>query len=163
MEHGISAESWRCPKIEVPPKSSYLGFSIINHPFLCTPINGNHHIYIYIDRYVLIIRTYYRRRYQELGWVGDTSISARKLNLTMPKSIFLPTRQMVTQMEIGVLSAWNVCFPSFNMYFGILLFFPSHLSCDYVRSEFFSSDVNILKEWGEWGWATKTWTLSCRH
>ena len=40
----------------VPPKSSILiGFSIINHPFLGTPIFGNTYIYIYTYNNVMYL------------------------------------------------------------------------------------------------------------
>ena len=40
--NSIASTNWMFPKIVVPPKSStWIGFSIINHPFWGTPIVGN--------------------------------------------------------------------------------------------------------------------------
>jgi len=44
------ANIWVFPKIGVPPNHPFLiGFSILNHPFLGTPIFGNTHMYMYLE------------------------------------------------------------------------------------------------------------------
>ena len=44
---------WGFPKIGVPLNHPFIdGFALINHPFLGTPIYGNHHIYIIYIEYL---------------------------------------------------------------------------------------------------------------